>query len=140
MLNKAKKRLFLITGFASFGIGLVGLYLPLLPTTPFVLLSAWLFAKSSDKYHHWVRNNRYFGETVRAWEAKRGLTVREKWRIVTSVALFVGISFIVCPNFIGRIVLTLVLIIHIVVLIFIKTRKENKNIKLIDTNKKESKQ
>jgi len=103
----------------------VGLFVPLLPTTPLVLLSAWLFAKSSRKYHHWIQINRYFGKTVRAWEAGLGLTAKEKWRMVAFATLFIGISFIICTNIVGRIVLVLVWPIPILVAIFCKTRNDD---------------
>jgi uncharacterized membrane protein YbaN (DUF454 family) len=121
--DKVKKHILLMSGFIVLGIGLVGVFVPLLPTTPFVLLAAWFFARSSRKYHLWLRSNRYFGETLRAWESGQGLTVKEKWRMVIVATVFIGISFLVCPNAVGRIVLLLVWPIPISVAIFTKTRK-----------------
>ena len=44
-----------------------------MPTTPFILLAAWCFARSSERFHSWLINNRYFGEIIRNWEAGKGI-------------------------------------------------------------------
>lgn len=125
MFKAVKSKILLIIGFFALGIGFVGIFVPLLPTTPLVLLSAYLFARSSRKYHDWIRNNRFFGKTVRAWEAGKGLTVAEKWRMAVFATLFIGISFILCTNIVGRIVLILVWPIPISISIFSKTRRDD---------------
>jgi len=120
-----KNRLILILGFISLGIGTIGLFVPLLPTTPLVLLAGYLFARSSRKYHDWLRNNRYFGKTLRLWESGEGLSRREKARMIIIAAFFIAVSFIVCTNIVGRIVLILVLPIPISVAVCTKTRKDD---------------
>ena len=122
MASQIKNKIFIICGFISLVVGGIGLFVPLLPTTPLILLAAYLFAKSSRKYHDWIRNNRFFGKTVRAWEAGLGFTKVEKWRMIIFATLFIGISFIVCTNIAGRIVLVLVWPIPISVAVFTKTR------------------
>ena len=124
-----KKPIYFILGWISLFVGAVGAVLPLLPTTPFMLLSAWLFAKSSRRYHRWLRQNRFFGKTIRAWEAKLGLTVREKARLVISATVVIAISFILCPNTVGRIVLVVAWPIPIAVALFTKTRREDELIR-----------
>ena len=124
MWSKFKRGLFLILGFAALAIGFIGLFVPLLPTTPLVLSAAYLFARSSRKYHHWLRSNKYFGKTISSWEQGRGLTRREKWTMVVSATVFIGISFIICPHPIGRVVLGLVWPIPIAVAVFSRTRRE----------------
>ncbi len=123
MWREVKKRFLIVAGFAVLGIGIVGIFVPLLPTTPLVLLAAWLFARSSNKYHQWLHSNRFFGETLRSWEAGEGLTVMTKWRMIMLSTVVIGISFLSCPNHIGRIVLILVLPIPICVAIFSRTKK-----------------
>lgn len=63
--------LFLIMGF-------IGVFLPVLPTTPFVILAAACFARSSKKIHRWIHQNRYFGQTVKNWEETRTMSLRAK--------------------------------------------------------------
>ena len=123
MWREIRKRLLLAAGFIVLGIGIVGIFVPILPTTPLVLLAAWLFARSSDKYHQWLHSNRFFGEALQNWESGEGLTVMTKWRMIVFSTFIIGISFLSCPNHIGRIVLILVLPIPICVAMFSKTKK-----------------
>ncbi len=122
------KTIYFILGWLFLGIGAVGAFLPVLPTTPFVLLAAWLFAKSSERYHLWLRRNRLFGRTVRCWEAGLGLTLNEKLRMVGVVTVVFTISFILCTNTVGRVALACCWPIPIAIAIFSKTRDENEPI------------
>ena len=124
-MKRIRQKIFLLFGFIALGAGVIGVFLPLLPTTPFILLSAWLFARSSAKYHRWLRSNKYFGKTIRAWEKGQGLTVKEKWRMIITATVFIGISFYICTNIVGRIVLVLVWPIPIITVVLMKTRRED---------------
>jgi|TARA_B110000902_G_scaffold12541_3_gene15120 uncharacterized membrane protein YbaN (DUF454 family) len=61
-------------GWISLSLGIIGAFLPLLPTTPFILLSAWCFARSSERFHSWLLANKYFGQMINDWENGRGLS------------------------------------------------------------------
>jgi hypothetical protein len=65
-------------GTLCVGLGTLGLFLPLLPTTPFLLLAAFCYARSSKRCHRWLMNNRWFGETLRRYREDRGLSRRHK--------------------------------------------------------------
>ncbi len=65
-------------GLVSLAAGVVGAFLPLMPTTCFVLLSAWIFAKSSPSWHARLVNNRYFGRAIQHWEQHK--TIPKKAR------------------------------------------------------------
>lgn len=88
---KIKNLVFLILGFVSLTIGSIGVVVPLLPTVPFLLLSAWLFANSSHKFHTWLLNHRLFGQYIKNYKYKKGMTLTHKIR--TLILLWVGISF-----------------------------------------------
>ncbi|MBW6497815.1 MAG: YbaN family protein [Bacteroidales bacterium] len=61
---------------------MLGIPLPLLPTTPFLLLSAWLYARSSKRFYFWLINHRYFGKTIRNYREKGGVALNIKiWAI-----------------------------------------------------------
>ncbi|TKJ41090.1 hypothetical protein CEE37_05330 [candidate division LCP-89 bacterium B3_LCP] len=122
MWREIKNKVFLSLGFAILGLGLVGIFIPLLPTTPFVLLAAWFLARSNKRYHEWLRSNRYFGDTLRGWEAGEGLTKKAKWRMVILATVFIGISFFVCPNPVGRVMMVLVWPIPVAIAVFARTR------------------
>lgn len=91
-------RLFWITcGILSLFIGVLGIILPLLPTTPFVLLAAALFAKSSARLYNYLAANKYFGPMIISWQETR--TVPPKAKIVSglfmSLSVLASIAYIV---------------------------------------------
>lgn len=119
-----KRGVFFIFGWIVLSLGVIGVFLPLLPTTPFVLLAAWSFAKSSKRYHEWIRRNRLFGSTVRAWEARLGLTLREKIRMTVGTTIVFAASFILCPNTIAQVIIACCYPIPLAIAWFTRTRDE----------------
>lgn len=89
---RALRWLLWLAGSLSLGLGIVGVVLPGLPTTPFVLLSAACYARASPRLHGWLRGHRLFGPLVRDWEAHRSLTRRTKRIAQGSMLVMVGIS------------------------------------------------
>lgn len=81
-----------ILGFVFLGIAVLGVFLPLLPTTPFVLLAAGCFAQSSERMHRWILANETFGPMVRNWEEKRCISCRVKATAIASMVLVGGFS------------------------------------------------
>jgi uncharacterized membrane protein YbaN (DUF454 family) len=79
-------------GFLFLGLGFIGIFLPLLPTTPFVLLAAGCFAKSSEKWHNWLLANRVFGPMIRNWEEHKCVSCNSRRIAVLSVIFFGGYS------------------------------------------------
>ncbi|MCA9823131.1 MAG: YbaN family protein [Dehalococcoidia bacterium] len=72
------------------GIGVIGIFVPLLPTTVFLLIAAACFGRSSPRAHHWLTTNRWFGTYLHNYSARRGATVSTK---ITSIgALWIGIG------------------------------------------------
>jgi len=72
------KILFTILGIVSLALGVLGIFLPILPTTPFLLLSAWLFAKSSEKLYNWLLNHKILGEYIRSFAVDKAIPLRIK--------------------------------------------------------------
>lgn len=81
-----------LLGFVFLALALIGVFLPLLPTTPFVLLAAGCFAQSSERMHRWILANPTFGPMVRDWEQKRCVTCRVKTVAIASMVVVGGIS------------------------------------------------
>jgi hypothetical protein len=71
MLTRTWRWLMIALGFVSLGVGFVGIFLPLLPTTPLVLLAAFFFSKGSKRLHDWLRGHPRFGPYVCDWEAEQ---------------------------------------------------------------------
>lgn len=77
-MNSVKRHLFLIGGGLCVFCALVGILVPVLPTTPFLLLAVFLFAHSSQRAHDWVLNNRWFGGYIRRYHEGHGIALRDK--------------------------------------------------------------
>ncbi|MCB0804667.1 MAG: YbaN family protein [Bacteroidales bacterium] len=88
----------LVLGFLSTGLGFLGIFVPLLPTTAFLLLAAWAFARSSERFYNWLLNNRLFGKYITSYLEGRGVPRQTKiWSVVllwitilASALFFVG--------------------------------------------------
>jgi hypothetical protein len=97
-----KRSLYLVAGTIFLAIGCVGVVLPILPTTPFLLLSAACYYKSSERMHRWILNNRWFGNYIRNYKEGRGLPLKTKiftltllWIVISYSALFVVSMFVI---------------------------------------------
>jgi len=85
-----KRTLLLVCGTLSVGLGILGIFLPLLPTTPFLLLAAACYARSSTRFYNWLLTNRLCGRYIRNYREDRGIPVRQK--VFTIALLWVTIS------------------------------------------------
>lgn len=119
------KAIFTVLGVVFLGLGLVGIYTPILPTTPFLLVAAFCFQKSSDKLNNWFRSTNTYQVYIKPIKNKKGLTLSKKIRILALVTLLVIISFFIMKNKIGRSVLIVILIFHYIYFLFVlKTTDE----------------
>ena len=86
--NQHPLRHFLIfAGWLCVGLGIIGAVLPILPTTPFLILAAYFFSKGSPHLHHWLLSRPHFGPSIRDWE-ERGV-IRPRAKKLASVAILV---------------------------------------------------
>ena len=83
-----------LLGILFLALGAIGIFLPLLPTTPLVLLATACFARSSERWHRWVLQNPTFGPMVRNWENRRCVSKRVKLVAYLSMALVGGYSIL----------------------------------------------
>ena len=92
MLKKTVIRsVWLVIGLVSLLLGVLGIFLPLLPTTPFVLLSAFCFSKSSTRMHSWLLNHRIFGQLITDWEAHG--VIRTKIKVIATSSMLLLASY-----------------------------------------------
>lgn len=73
-----KRHLYLILGFLSLGIGLIGIFLPIMPTVPFILLASYMFYHSSEKAYRWLLGHPLFGPHLRSYHRYRAISKRTK--------------------------------------------------------------
>jgi|TARA_B100001741_G_scaffold262190_1_gene226489 uncharacterized membrane protein YbaN (DUF454 family) len=84
-----KKYLYISLGFIFVGLGFLGVVVPGIPTTPFILLAAWLFSKSSPKFEKWLLNHKIFGPLIINWKLYRGISKNSKiYAIITVIITF----------------------------------------------------
>lgn len=119
------KVLLIISGFLLTSIGIIGIFLPLLPTTPFLLLAAVCFSKSSAKLNNWLLNAKYLGVFIRNYRYGRGINVRHKVISITFLWLCIGSTCILTSAWIVRIILLLVAVSVTTHIITLKTLKED---------------
>ena len=89
-----KRRLYLGLGFVALALGIIGIPMPVLPTTPFLLLSAWCFARSSERWHQWLLANDTFGPVIVSWEQSRCISILTKVMAISSMVLVGGSSVV----------------------------------------------
>ena len=70
--------LLIIAGTVSVGLGIIGMFIPLLPTTPFLLLAAACYARSSQRLYHWLLYNKWFGKYIRNYLQRKGIPLKLK--------------------------------------------------------------
>jgi uncharacterized membrane protein YbaN (DUF454 family) len=86
------KYLFIVAGGLSLIVGIVGIFLPLLPTTPFLLLSGFFFSKGSEKFHNWLVNHKYLGPPIQDW--KKNGVIRLKHKLLATIMLMISAVYI----------------------------------------------
>jgi len=94
--NNFTKYLLIILGSLFVILGIIGIFLPLLPTTPFLVLASICYIKSSSKFYNWLMNNKYLGNYIKNYIEGNGITVKAKvlyilplWITITYSAIFV---------------------------------------------------
>ncbi len=83
--------IYLLLGLATTGLGIVGAFLPLLPTTPLLILATWFFARSSPRLQRWLLDHPRFGALLRAWRDQGAIPRRAK--ILACCGIAVGVVF-----------------------------------------------
>jgi len=79
--------LYLILAWLCVILGIIGAFLPLMPTTVFLLIATWAFSKSSPYWHQWIRNHQFFGTTIRAWEKHHAISQKTKYGIFVTLMM-----------------------------------------------------
>lgn len=92
-----KRMLLMLVGCLSFGIGSVGALIPILPTTPFLLLAAYCFARSSERFNDWLQSTKLYIFYAEDFVSSRTIPRQKKWRILINIYFLMGLSILVVP-------------------------------------------
>ncbi|AWX16083.1 hypothetical protein CEP48_07840 [Mergibacter septicus] len=119
---------YIFLGFLFLGLGILGAFLPILPTTPFLLCTLFFFGKSSSRLHNWFINTKIYHKYLKSFNEQRALTKQSKLSILTLSSIMMGISFYFSPSVIGRVAIIVLLLIEYWFFFFwIKTIPEEVN-------------
>jgi len=88
------KIVFRILGFTSLTLGIIGIVVPVLPTTPFLLLSSYLFLNSSEKLYNWLRNNKILGQYIKDFQDDKAIPLKVKISSISLLWITISISAI----------------------------------------------
>lgn len=88
-----------LLAYASLGLGIIGIFVPGLPTTVFVLVSAWAAAHGSQRLHRWLHAHPRFGPVIRDWQAHGAVSRRAKWLASLTMAACAAVLLAIMPLF-----------------------------------------
>jgi uncharacterized membrane protein YbaN (DUF454 family) len=87
-----KKGVYMLVGILALAAGFIGIFLPVIPTTPFILLSAWCFFRSSPRLYAWVISNERFGDTIKNYNQGKGIAKSTKIKAILMMWLTISAS------------------------------------------------
>ncbi len=93
-MRSIKKGTFIILGGITLFLGILGMLLPILPTTPFLILAAYFFSKSSEKIHSWILARPYFGKIIKDWKDFKIISKPAKIQAISALVVLFSISII----------------------------------------------
>ncbi|HDX7712695.1 TPA: YbaN family protein [Staphylococcus aureus] len=112
----------IVIGLIFTALGIAGAVLPLLPTTPFLLIAVFCFARSSDRFYNWLINQKIYKEYVENFYLHRGYTLQQKIKILISLYIVIAFSIYMVDVLAVRVGLIIMVIIQTAVLFtFVKT-------------------
>lgn len=118
------KYLYLISGFLFVAIGVIGIFLPVLPTTIFLILASACFVKSSPKANQWLKNHKILGQYIKNYQEKTGLTVKAKIFNISFLWTMILLSaFFLTDEFYIKVLLLAIAVGVTIHLLMIKTKK-----------------
>lgn len=117
-MNKVKKYFYITLGFIALGLGLVGVILPILPTTPFLLLTSFCFAKGSERFHVWFTNTNIYKKHLESFVKERAMTLKQKVLLLSFVNFMLAFPLILVDVLPMRITIIVLIIIKLYYFIF----------------------
>ena len=117
-MNKVKKYFYITLGFITLGLGLIGVILPILPTTPFLLVTSFCFAKGSERFHSWFTNTNIYKNHLESFFKERAMTLKQKVVLLSFVNFMLAFPLILVDVLPMRITIIVLIIIKLYYFIF----------------------
>lgn len=117
-MNKVKKYFYITLGFIALGLGIIGVILPILPTTPFLLLTSFCFAKGSERFHIWFINTKIYKKHLESFVRERAMTLKQKVVLLSFVNFMLAFPLILVDVLPMRITIIVLIIIKLYYFIF----------------------
>jgi uncharacterized protein len=126
-MSKIVKLLYIIFGFIALGLGVLGLILPVLPTTPLLLLASYCFVKGSERFELWFKGTTLYKHHLETFVKERSMTLKQKLTILLFADVMIAIPFFILDSIMVRVMLVLIVIYKYYYFIYkIKTVPETK--------------
>ena len=135
-LHLVKKCLYIILGSVSLAFGIIGVFVPVLPTTPFLLLASFCYLRSSKRMYNWLINNKIFGEYIYSYLTYKAIAKKTKGRTVVFLWVTLTISMLIVSSLHVRLLLVAVGVCVTIHLMTLKTLSDEQTKAL--RNKKEA--
>ena len=123
-MRNLKKKLYITFGFLAVALAIVGVFIPGLPTVPFLLVALFCFERSSKKYHDMIMNNKYFGPVLQDYYSGKGLTLSIKIKAILFLTCGIAFSIYKIQNLHARIALAVVWLGVAIHIILLKTKEK----------------
>lgn len=123
-MSKVKKYIYITIGLIAFVLGSIGVIIPVLPTTPFLLLASFCFARGSDKFNNWFKGTKLYKKHLESFVNERAMTLKQKICILAFADTMIAIPLFLVDVLAMRVVLILVIVFKLYYFTFkIKTIK-----------------
>ncbi|WP_294375982.1 YbaN family protein [uncultured Clostridium sp.] len=128
-MNKIKKYLYLTAGIISLALGSIGVVLPVLPTTPFLLLASYCFVKGSNRFDRWFKSTKLYKKHLESFVNNRAMTLKQKWSLLLFADFMMLFPLIILDSLLVKGIIVVVIIFKYYYFFnFIETIKEEKEI------------
>ena len=123
--NKFLRFIFIFGGTIFLGLGIIGIFLPILPTTPFLLLAAACYARGSKRFYDWLMNNKLFGNYIKNYYEGKGIPLKVKIFAISLLWITILFSaFFVIDNYLVELILIMIAVVVTIHILTIKTFKK----------------
>lgn len=111
-MKKIINVIYIVLGFLFVGIGAVGVVLPMLPTTPFLLVATFMFAKGSNHFHKWFLSTKLYQKHISSIIEKKEMTVKGKISVLATISIMLIIAFFLVPIWHAKALIIVILLLH----------------------------